>query len=170
MRVTALASGSSGNAFLVETGATRVLLDAGLTAPLLESYLWARRVSPSSLAAIFLSHEHTDHLRGAGALARRHRLPLIANGGTFAAGSAALGRVAERMELPTGGECRAGGLLVRTFAVSHDARETVGFWVEAEARHVCICTDLGVDTATIYEPLQAADLLVLEANHALARL
>jgi phosphoribosyl 1,2-cyclic phosphodiesterase len=170
MRVAALASGSSGNAFLVEAGGARILLDAGLPAPVLERYLRARGVAAAGLAAIFLSHEHSDHLRGVGTLARHHRLPVVANAATFRAGAVALGGLPDRVELPTGGECRLGPLLVRTFPVSHDASETVGFWVEAEGQHVCICTDLGVATPALQEPLAAADLLVLEANHDLDRL
>ena len=170
MRVTALASGSSGNAFLVEAGTTRVLLDAGLAAPVLARYLTTHGVAPATLAAIFVSHEHSDHVRGVGGLARRYRVPVIANGATFRAAAAALGPLPEQVELPTGEECRVGALLVRTFPVSHDAREPVGFWVEADGRHVCVCTDLGVPTPAIREPLAAADLLVLEANHDTERL
>src|SRR3954469_13132047 len=170
MRVTALASGSSGNAFLVEAGTTRILLDAGLVASALERYLWQRGVAAASLSAIFVSHEHIDHLRGAGALARRHHIPVVANAGTFRAGAAAFGALPECTVLPTGGECKAGPILVRTFPLSHDAAETVGFWVEAEGRHVCICTDLGEPTPALAEPLAAADLLILEANHDLDRL
>jgi len=160
-----LASGSSGNAYLVQVGEVSVLLDAGLPGPVLERFLAARGVAPRSLSAIFLSHEHSDHVRGAGALARRHAIPVVANAGTFAAAALALGDLPERVELAAGHACQAGALAVCTFPVSHDAREPVGFWVSAEGRHVCICTDLGEPTPAIREPLAAADLLILEANH-----
>jgi phosphoribosyl 1,2-cyclic phosphodiesterase len=170
VRVSALASGSSGNAFLVEAGTTHILLDAGLVAPALERYLWQCGSPAASLSAIFVSHEHIDHLRGVGGLARRHGIPVVANAATFRAGAQAFGTLPERTVLATGQECKAGPISVRTFPVSHDAAETVGFWVQAEGRHVCICTDLGTPTAAIMEPLAAADLLILEANHDLDRL
>jgi phosphoribosyl 1,2-cyclic phosphodiesterase len=170
VRVTSLASGSSGNAFLVEAGTTSLLLDAGLPAPVLERHLWMRNIAPGTLSAIFVSHEHIDHVRGAGMLSRRHGVPVVANAATFIASVDALGTPAEQVVLPVGGECRVGPVTVRTFSVSHDAADTVGFWIEAEDKHVCICTDLGIDTPSIAAPLAAADLLVLEANHDLDRL
>jgi phosphoribosyl 1,2-cyclic phosphodiesterase len=177
VRVSALASGSSGNAFLVETtGVERIklLFDAGLNASTLEYYLHQRGTSPSQLKAIFVSHEHIDHLRGVGMLARRYRLPVIASEGTFLAGDAQFGALPEMIVQTPGREVyignAAGTVTVRTFPVSHDAAETVGFWIEAAERHIVICTDLGCETASIREPLEAADLLVLEANHDVQRL
>jgi phosphoribosyl 1,2-cyclic phosphodiesterase len=170
VRVSALASGSSGNAFLVEAAGTNLLFDAGLNAGALEYYLGRRGVSPRQLAAIFVSHEHIDHVRGAGALARRYRLPVVASGGTFRAAAWQLGTLPEKAVQPPGGEVAVGGVIVRTFAVSHDAEEPCGFWIEAAGLHIAICTDLGCETDTIREPLEAADLLVLEANHDTERL
>ncbi len=170
VQVSALASGSSGNAFLVEYGEVKLLLDAGLSAGRLEYYLRQRHVSPSHLAAIFVSHEHIDHLRGAGMLARRYKLPVVATEGTFLAGAHQFGALPEKVVQPIGREIHIKGVTVRTFAVSHDAAETVGFWVEAAGYNIVICTDLGCETNSIREPLQAADLLVLEANHDVQRL
>jgi phosphoribosyl 1,2-cyclic phosphodiesterase len=176
VRVSALASGSSGNAFLVEAAGIALLFDAGLNAGTLEFYLQQRGVSARQLAAIFVSHEHIDHLRGAGILARRYRLPVVASEGTFLAGSAQFGVLREKVVQPPGrevyieGASGAGGVTVRTFAVSHDAAEPCGFWIEAEGQNIVLCTDLGCETASIKEALEAADLLVLEANHDLERL
>lgn len=170
MRVSALASGSSGNAFLVEAAGTKLLFDAGLNAGTLELYLWQRGTSPRELSAIFVSHEHTDHLRGAGMLARRYRLPVVASEGTFLAGARQFGSLPEKVVQPPGREVNISGVTVRTFAVSHDAAEPCGFWIEAQGMNIVICTDLGCETASIREPLEAADLLVLEANHDIERL
>src|SRR5688572_11120569 len=170
VRVSALASGSSGNAFLVEAAGTRLLFDAGLNAAALEYYLRQRGTSPSQLAAIFVSHEHIDHLRGAGRLARRYRLPVVASEGTFRAGAWQFGHLPEKVVQTPGCEVKVGGVSVRTFAVSHDAEEAVGCWIEAGGRNVVICTDLGSETASIRETLLAAYLLVLEANHDVQRL
>ena len=176
IRVAALASGSSGNAFLVEAAGIKLLFDAGLEAPKLEYYLRQVGASPSQLAAIFISHEHSDHLRGAGSLARRYRLPIVATEGTFLAGSRQFGVLPEKVVQPlgrevyVGGAGSAGGVTVRTFAVSHDAAETAGFWIEAGGYNIVLCTDLGCETASIREALEAADLLVLEANHDVQKL
>src|SRR5207237_1333183 len=159
-------SGSSGNAFLVEAEEIKLLFDAGLNAATLEYYLRQRGTSPSQLAAIFVSHEHIDHLRGVGILARRYRLPVVASEGTFLAGADQFGFLPEKVVQPPGREVYVGGVgglngvgrvTVRTFAVSHDAAETVGFWIEAGGQNIVICTDLGCETASIREALQAAD-------------
>jgi phosphoribosyl 1,2-cyclic phosphodiesterase len=170
VRVSALASGSSGNAFLLEAGEVKLLIDAGLNATTLEYYLRRRGVSPTELAAIFVSHEHIDHLRGAGTLARRYRLPIVASEGTFLAGATQFGRLPEKVVLAADREVHVDGVIVRTFSVSHDAAETVGFWIEAAGHNIVICTDLGCETASIREALEAADLLVLESNHDVQRL
>ena len=170
VRVSALSSGSSGNAFLVEAGDVKLLIDAGLGAATLEYYLRQHGVSPSQLAAIFVSHEHIDHLRGAGMLARRYRLPVVASEGTFLAGARQFGPLPEKVVQSIGHEIYVDGVTVRTFAVSHDAAETVGFWVEASGYNIVICTDLGCETGSIREAISAADLLVLEANHDLQKL
>lgn len=170
VRVSALASGSSGNAFLVEAAGVKLLFDAGLNAGMLEYYLRQRGITPSKLAALFVSHEHIDHLRGAGILARRYKLPVIASEGTFRAGIWQFGALPEKVVQSPGSETHIGGVIVRTFTVSHDAAETVGFWIEAAGQNIVICTDLGCETASIREPLEAADLLVLEANHDVQRL
>lgn len=168
--MSALASGSSGNAFLLEAGEVQLLFDAGLNAATLEYYLRQRGTSASQLSAIFVSHEHIDHLRGAGMLARRYKLPVVASEGTFLAGVCQFGALPDKVVQPIGREVHIGDVTVRTFAVSHDAAETVGFWIEAGGRNIVICTDLGCETASIREPLEAADLLVLEANHDVQRL
>lgn len=176
VRVSALASGSSGNAYLVEAAGAKLLFDAGLNAATLEYYLRQRGASASQLSAIFVSHEHIDHLRGAGMLARRYGLPVVASEGTFLAGAYQLRGLPDKVVQPIGREVRISDVTVRTFAVSHDAAETVGFWIEVGGRggggssNIVICTDLGCETASIHEALEAADLLVLEANHDLQRL
>ena len=182
VRVSALASGSSGNAFLVEAAGVKLLFDAGLHSAALEYYLRQRGTTATQLTAIFISHEHIDHLRGAGMLARGYGLPVAATQGTFDAGAHYFGKLPGRLVLSPDkevvidgtvnaeGASGAGKVIVRTFSVSHDAAETVGFWIEAEGCSAVICTDLGCETPTIREALAAADLLVLEANHDVQRL
>ena len=129
-----LASGSSGNAYLVVAGASRVLLDAGLPAPLLERYLRQCGAAAAQLSGIFVSHEHSDHVAGVGALARRYRLPVFATRGTFAAGAAMLGLLPEMVELSPERSHTLGALTVGCFPVAHDAAEPVGFWVAGDGQ------------------------------------
>jgi phosphoribosyl 1,2-cyclic phosphodiesterase len=165
MRIMALASGSSGNAYLVAAGDSRVLFDAGLPAPLLERYLRAVGVPAARLSAIFVSHEHTDHLCGVGPLARRYRLPVVATPGTLRAGATVLGPLPDRHELSPGRTVQIGALTVGAFPVAHDAAEPVGFWVVGEGLRLGLCTDLGQVTPPVREALAAVDVLVIEANH-----
>jgi phosphoribosyl 1,2-cyclic phosphodiesterase len=161
----ALASGSSGNAYLVSAADSHVLFDAGLPAPLLERYLRACGVAARQLSAIFVSHEHTDHLCGAGALARRYRLPVFATAGSLRAGAAVLGPLPDRHALVPGQTEQVGTLTVGTFPVAHDAAEPIGFRVAGDGMTIGLCTDLGQITPVVREALAEADLLVIEANH-----
>jgi phosphoribosyl 1,2-cyclic phosphodiesterase len=165
MRVNALASGSSGNAYLVSAGASRVLLDAGLPAPLLERYLRHCGVAAAQLSGIFVSHEHTDHLTGVGALARRYRLPVFATPGTLQAGAAVLGPLPEVVALSPERTTTLGALTLGSFPVAHDAAEPVGFWVAGDGVSLGLCTDLGQVTPPVRAALGGVDLLILEANH-----
>ena len=102
LRVTSLASGSSGNALVIQAGGAALLVDCGLPQRAIERHLRHADLSPADLAAIVLTHEHGDHTLSAGPLARRHRVPLVANQLTAAALGPALAGVDLR-ELAVGG-------------------------------------------------------------------
>lgn len=161
--VKALASGSSGNAMLVRAGGASVLIDAGLPARRLSLLLRAHKVQPGDLAAILISHEHSDHISGAVALSRLYKAPLVANQATLAA-LYARSRVVSSV-LPTGGTRQFGRLTITTFPIPHDAREPVGFALECDGWRMCMATDVGYDCPELEPYLAAADLVVLEANH-----
>lgn len=161
--VRALASGSSGNAVLVRAGATAVLIDAGLPGRNLAALLRTHGVRPGELAGILVSHEHSDHIVGAAALARAYRAPIVANAPTLAAIGAS-SRIATTT-LPTGATHRFGALEVTTFPTPHDARDPVGFSLSYEGWHMCLATDVGYDCPDLEPYIAQADLVVLEANH-----
>lgn len=162
MRVVALASGSSGNATLVTAGDVKVLIDAGLPTRALECSLHQLGVSPRELAAVFLTHEHGDHVAAAGVIARRYSVPVVANEHTLRA--ADLGRIDGQL-LPTGGSIKVGCLRVSSFPLPHDGSEPVGYCVEHEGDQVCLATDLGHVPLALRHHIRAADLVILEANH-----
>jgi len=164
IHVKALASGSSGNAFLVRAGETTLLFDAGLSGKELEKRLRAHGIAPGGLDAILVSHEHSDHILGAATLARLYRAPIVANRATLARLKVATTRVTTE-ELPTGVTRRLGRVAVTTFPVPHDAREPVGFAIEYDGWRMCLATDIGFDAPELEPHIAAADLVVLEANH-----
>ena len=163
IHVKALASGSSGNALLVRAGPVAVLIDAGLPGRQLAALLRAHGVLPGGLAAILVSHEHSDHVAGAATLSRLYGAPIVANSATLS--SLKLSARVTTQTLPTGATQRFGGLAVGTFAVPHDARDPVGFNLEYEGWHMCHLTDVGYDAPELEPHIAAADLIVLEANH-----
>jgi phosphoribosyl 1,2-cyclic phosphodiesterase len=165
VRVQSLASGSSGNAMLVQAGETNLLIDAGLSLSRLAPLLSRRGVSAANLDAILLTHEHTDHACGAGPLARRGGVPLVANAATLAA-------YAERddlpflsRDLPTGDTLGIGAIGVRSFSIPHDAADAVGYALEIGNLHLVYMTDTGSVSMKMREALRGASLAVVEANH-----
>jgi phosphoribosyl 1,2-cyclic phosphodiesterase len=169
LRVWSLASGSSGNAFLIQGGRTAVLLDAGFSARVMKERIAGTGVDPAAVEALFLTHEHSDHASGAGVTSRALRAPLIANEATLAAAGRTVGAV-ESVVMPTGSNLCLGDLTVRSFAVSHDAAEPVGY-VFSHGRHsVCYATDTGCLTPEIENAMRDASLVVLESNHDVLRL
>jgi phosphoribosyl 1,2-cyclic phosphodiesterase len=169
IRVTSFASGSSGNALLVQHGADALLIDCGLAQKTLERHLRSAGLSPADLRGVLLTHEHTDHSHAAGPLARRYRLPIVASGPTAVALGDALDGLAVR-ELPVGGSCAVGGFSVQCFAVPHDAAAPVGYVVRAGGWCVGVAVDLGSWNDTVVGALAEADLVVIEANHDYERL
>jgi len=161
----ALASGSRGNAILVCSPRTRILVDAGTTCKELVRRLQNTGTEAKSLDALILSHEHRDHVSAAGTLSRRFELPVFATRGTLDNLPVETGQPASVCVFSTGRSFEIGDLRVHPFSISHDAREPAGFVIEHEGVRLGICTDLGVATNLVKVRLQGCDGLVLEANH-----
>lgn len=169
MCVTSLASGSSGNALLIQADGAALLVDCGLPQRTIERYLRRAGLEPRDLTAILLTHEHSDHTLSAVPLARRHGVPLVANRPTVDALRLLSEGVAFQV-LPTGGEMTLAGIAVRSFAVSHDAAEPVGYRICAGDACVGLAIDLGCWDEQVLAGLAPADLVVLESNHDRERL
>ena len=169
LRVTSFASGSSGNALLIQAGSAALLIDCGLPQRAIERQLRYAGLAPADLAAILLTHEHGDHALSAVPFARRHAVPLVANRAT----ADVLGLLSEGVAfriLPTGTVAEIAGLEVRSFAVQHDAAEPVGYTVRAGGWCVGVAVDLGCWDEAVVAGLAPADLVVLESNHDRERL
>jgi len=160
-----LGSGSEGNATLIRAGATTVLLDCGFPLRVTEERLARLKQEPARLSAIIVTHEHSDHIRGVGALARRYDIPVYLTHGTRTAANAALGTLDSLCTFSPGQDLLIGDLQIEPFAVPHDAREPCQYVFGDGAARLGILTDTGSITAHIIERLSGCDALLLECNH-----
>lgn len=170
MQLSVLASGSKGNCIYVASERVRLLVDAGLSAREIERRLGLIGGCAAELDAVIITHEHTDHVRGLGPLARRYRLPVYLNRCTCQRLPEQVGRLGERVELRTGRTFTVEDLVFHPFSISHDAGDPVGLTIRSGEGKVGICTDLGRPTRLVLHHLQDCTLLVLEANHDLEML
>ena len=165
MRIAVLASGSSGNAILISSDSTSVLVDAGISARRLVRGAGELGVLPESIDAVLVTHEHTDHVAGLSTLTRRLGLPVVASRGTHAAIRPRVAEVSARVEVEAGGEHVIGDLAIKPFATSHDCAEPLGFAITDGETRTVIATDLGVVGRNVRRHLLEADCAVLEFNH-----
>ena len=164
MQVHVLASGSSGNAIFIKKGSTSVLIDAGISAKRIKSGLAAVGSGIEDVDAVFLTHEHSDHVSGLTNLLKKHRLPIYATEGTWQA-------LADKDKLPA--ECyrcldaglNIGAMKIEHFSILHDAAEPVGFNIFAGTTKCTVATDLGYVSESVKKALANSDIMILEANH-----
>jgi phosphoribosyl 1,2-cyclic phosphodiesterase len=168
VRVVSLASGSSGNALLIDAGHTRLLIDAGISARRIEQGLARVGVRAATLDGVLITHEHVDHISGLEVLARRFGLTMHLTAGTYGALRAA-GRLSHRI-IGRSATFGVGQATVTAMPVRHDGAEPCGYVVEVGGATIAVFTDLGCAEPHLREPLRRADLIVLEANHDLDRL
>lgn len=160
-----LASGSKGNAILIGSPKTQILLDAGLSGKELTRRLDQTPVKANRLSALVVTHEHQDHVRGLGILSRRFDLPVYLTQGTLDHLPSQIGQFASFKIFKAGFSFNIGDLHLQPFSISHDAQDPVGFVIEHEGSKLGVCTDLGVATHLVKQRLQGCHGLVLEANH-----
>lgn len=165
MRAWVLGSGSRGNAVVLESAGAAVLVDAGFPAPELAARLARIGVAPEAVEALLLTHEHTDHVRGACAAARRWGWAVYATAGTIAA-CPALARVGATV-LDPAEPVQLSELSVRAVPTPHDAAEPVALVATSRGSgaRAAVAYDLGHTSAPLREALREVDVLVLEANH-----
>lgn len=163
-RFASLGSGSRGNATLIEAGDTSLLVDCGFPAREFVARCAAIGFDPANLSGILVTHEHGDHIRGVGALARRFRLPVWLSHGTWRAGR--FGEIADRHCFSGHDPGFAiGELLVEPVPVPHDAREPTQFVFRHGGSAFGLLTDLGSITRRIVDTFDGVDALLVECNH-----
>lgn len=165
MRVTVLASGSGGNACVVEAGGTRVLVDAGLSAKEIERRMEKRGIAANTIAALFLTHEHQDHSSGAPVWVRRWDCPIYATAGTADAIGMEGDLFTPFVRVVPARDGRVGALGFRAFATPHDAAESVAYAFESDDARLVIASDLGRAEEAYVDFLRGSTTLMVEMNH-----
>ena len=165
LRFTILGSGSSGNCAYLETDDVRLLVDAGFSAKQIETRLGAMGRSLTDVQAIFLTHEHGDHVCGLPVLARRHNIPVYCNRLTAECLHPDMPGFSAWRLFESGATIQLGDLKINSFSVPHDAYDPVGFMFYHALGNIGFLTDLGYATRLVLERVRTARALVLEANH-----
>ncbi len=172
LKFSVLASGSGGNACYVATEQARILIDAGLSCRELTQRLNALGEAPKKLDALIITHEHTDHIRGAGPVARRFGLPVYLNRMTHARGRKAMGKLPRVSIIETGRSFSIKDVCVETFTKCHDAADPMGIVLSRQnggtdpgETRIGIVTDLGRSTALVEDRLQGCRALIMEFNY-----
>jgi phosphoribosyl 1,2-cyclic phosphodiesterase len=161
-----LASGSSGNAALLATDSTRILLDAGLSMREIGKRLAAIGENVARIDAILITHEHSDHVAGLPVLARNKDVRATIYMTRLAAPAIDWGETQPRLEtFQAGAGFQIGDVEVESFSIPHDAIDPVGFRFEAQGVRIGVATDLGYVPESIKFHLRRTDLLLLESNH-----
>jgi phosphoribosyl 1,2-cyclic phosphodiesterase len=159
-----LSSGSRGNCIYVESDAVKIIIDSGLSVKELGRRLESIDRTPGELDAVFLTHEHSDHIGGVGPLVRKYSIPLYATNGTFQAGKK-LGIVPVFNPIRSGEIVHLENLEIEPYTTSHDAQESIAYVIRCHNRKLGHATDMGMVTHQACEALKNSHVLLLESNH-----
>jgi phosphoribosyl 1,2-cyclic phosphodiesterase len=167
LRFSVLASGSTGNAFYIESNQTRLLVDAGLSGKQLDRLFQGISVDPAALSGILVTHEHSDHVKGLGIFARKYKLPIYANEKTWKAMENSIGKLTtDQKFLFNMEEVKTfQDMDISSFGVSHDAAAPMFYTFHHEGKKVALVTDLGYVSERIKKTVEGADAYIFEANH-----
>ncbi len=169
MELCSIASGSSGNCIYAGTDDCHLLLDAGISGKRIEAGLNEIGLKTSEMDGVMITHEHSDHIKSLGVIARRYGLPMYATQGTidYIKENHSIGEVDSSLfhavlpEVPF----RIGDMTITPISTSHDAADPVAYIMRKEQKSMAVITDLGKYDENIVDRLQGLDVLLLEANH-----
>lgn len=168
MKLSILASGSSGNVTFIETPTQQFIVDAGLSGKRIETLLQQIGKQAKELNGIFVTHEHIDHIKGVGILARKYGLPIYANQKTWTQLDNLLGNripVEQKIIFPENSRVTIGDIDIRSFDVSHDAIHPQFYAFERSNEQLVLLTDTGYVPQRLRDELKNASIYLIEANH-----
>jgi phosphoribosyl 1,2-cyclic phosphodiesterase len=164
LHLASLNSGSNGNCYYISNGNDSVLIDAGISCRDTERRMMRMGLPIGSVKAIFITHEHTDHTRGAEVLSRKYRIPVYISELTYKNGRLNLDEEL-RMPVYTNVQVNIGGLTVTPFSKWHDAAEPHSFTVAGNGVTAGVFTDIGTACDQVTHHLRQCDAAFLEANY-----
>lgn len=167
LKFCSLYSGSSGNSLFVETSNTKILIDAGESCKKIENALNGLNVDINDIDAILVTHEHSDHIKGLGTIAKKFDIPIYANKETWDA----MPQIAEKIQPSNQNQFKPyekfdiGDLKILPFQIPHDAANPCGFNLFYGNQKISIATDLGHMDSKLIKYLEESQFILLEANY-----
>ena len=162
-----LSSGSNGNCQYIETNSSKIIIDAGFSGKSIEALMASVGINPSSIDAIFVTHEHIDHSKGVGVFSRRYNIPVYANSGTWVAMESTIGKIKEEnIKIYKSEEhFEFRDLTIYPVGVFHDAADPVGYIIYYKNKKISVVTDTGWVNNNIIEKIKNSNLYLIESNH-----
>ena len=164
LEICAIASGSNGNCYYIGNETDAVLIDAGISNKMILSRMLERGLAPDKIKAVFISHEHTDHMRGARVLGKRLNIPVYLTAKTYY-GAYKNVRPDQPSFFMPGDKIAVGAFSVISFLKNHDASEPCSFRIEYNGKNIGVFTDIGEPCNGVKENLAQCDVLFLETNY-----
>ena len=167
MQFCTLFSGSSGNSAYLSTERGGLLIDCGMSGKLTLEALAKAKLDISSIHALLVTHEHTDHMKGAGVISRKLNIPIYATEGTWEGMGRAVGELprSHRMNIRADEGFFIDDIEAVPFHIPHDANEPTGFRFYTGGHSVAVATDLGHFSKFVFQAIESADIVLLESNH-----
>lgn len=169
MRLVSIASGSSGNCIYVGSDNSHILVDTGISNRRIEQGLGEIGLKGSEIDAVVITHEHSDHTKGLGVLARKYGVPIFATRETLEeiGNIKYLGEYPRELfhEVRPDVEFTVGDLEIKPFSIDHDAANPVAYRIKNGNKSVAVATDMGHFDQYVIDHLQGLDAVLLESNH-----
>ncbi len=165
MKFCPLYSGSSGNSIFFGEGEDKILIDVGLPGKKIDIAMSEIDEDTSNIKGIFITHEHSDHIKGVGVLSRKYNIPIYANELTWQAMYGKIGKIKDENIKTITKSVEIGNILVEPFKTSHDAADSCGYIIHSGNKKTGIATDLGILTEDVQNKIKDCEIILLECNH-----
>ncbi|WP_040214695.1 MBL fold metallo-hydrolase [Clostridium polynesiense] len=167
MKFCSLYSGSSGNSIFIASDNTRILIDAGLPGKSIDAALKEINEDPSKIDAIFITHEHSDHIKGVGVISRKYDIPIYTNEATWNSMLPCIGKIKEHniKIIEKRSVTAIKDIDIISFNTPHDAVGPMGYTLHSKGKRISVATDLGTFTEEVKYNIKDSDIILLESNH-----